>query len=141
LNDRLSADHPFGAEYWAFGGTKKQWRFGGGMVVRSPETLRAFLESERTRLQTVIAQEDAEGAKNLGYGNHMADDASEAFEQAKDLALRRNARQLLTKVEDALGRFERGIYGTCERCGAEIDPARLKALPYAILCLHCQQRL
>ncbi|NIV31407.1 MAG: TraR/DksA family transcriptional regulator, partial [Anaerolineae bacterium] len=32
-------------------------------------------------------------------------------------------------------------YGICEQCDAEIDPARLKALPYATLCLRCQQRL
>ena len=111
------------------------------MVVRRPEVLRSFLEDERERLEAVIAQMDAEGTKNVGYGNHMADDASEAYEQAKDLALRQNAEQLLVKVTDALERFERGIYGTCERCEAEIDPARLKALPYATLCLHCQQRL
>jgi DnaK suppressor protein len=84
---------------------------------------------------------DAEGAKNLGYGNHMADDATEAFEQAKDLALRCNAEQLLTQVTDALERFEQGTYGICVHCAAEIDPARLKALPYATLCLRCQQRL
>jgi DnaK suppressor protein len=111
------------------------------MVVRSAEALRSFLESERTRLVAEIAHIDARGGANLGYGNHMADDASEAFEQAKDLALRRNAQQLLTKVEDALERFEQGTYGICEQCGAEIDPARLKALPYATLCLRCQQRL
>jgi DnaK suppressor protein len=110
------------------------------MAVRRPDVLRSFLEDERLRLETVIAQMDAEGSKNVGYGNHMADDASDAFEQAKDLALRQNAEQLLTKVTDALERFERGTYGTCERCGADIDPARLKALPYAIFCLHCQQR-
>jgi DnaK suppressor protein len=111
------------------------------MAVRRPEVLRSFLESERTRLQDVISQMEAEGGENLGYGNHMADDASEAFEQAKDLALRQNAEQLLTKVEDALERFERGTYGTCKYCGAEIDPARLKALPYATSCLRCQQRI
>ncbi len=111
------------------------------MVVRRPEVLRSFLEDERERLETVIAQMDAEGTKNLGYGNHMADDASEAYEQAKDLALRQNAEQLLVKVTNALERFEQGTYGICEQCGTEIDPARLKALPYATLCLHCQQRL
>jgi RNA polymerase-binding transcription factor len=111
------------------------------MVVRRPEVLYSFLESERARLQDVIAQMDAEGGENLGYGNHMADDASEAFEQAKDLALRQNAEQLLTRVEDALERFERGTYGVCEHCGTEIDPARLQALPYATLCLRCQQRI
>lgn len=111
------------------------------MVVRRPEVLRSFLEDERERLEAVIAQMDAEGTKNLGYGNHMADDASEAYEQAKDLALRQNAEQLLVKVTNALERFDRGVYGICERCETEIDPARLKALPYATLCLHCQQRL
>ena len=111
------------------------------MVIRRPEVLRAFLEEEQARLVSVIAQLDAEGEPNLGYGNHMADDATEAFEQAKDLALRRNAEQLLVKVTDALGRFDRGVYGICERCKATIDPARLRALPYATLCLHCQQRL
>jgi DnaK suppressor protein len=111
------------------------------MVVRRPEVLRSFLEDERERLEAVLAQADSGGAKNLGYGNHMADDASEAYEQAKDLALRQNAEQLLVQVTNALERFEQGTYGVCERCGTEIDPARLKALPYATLCLHCQQRL
>jgi DnaK suppressor protein len=111
------------------------------MTVRKPEVLRSYLEDERARLEAEIAQIDAEGSKNLGYGNHMADDASEAFEQAKDLALRTNAEQLLTQVTNALSQFELGTYGICEQCGAEIDPARLRALPYATHCLRCQQRL
>ena len=111
------------------------------MAVRKPDVLRSFLEDEQARLQAVIAQMDAEGTLNLGYGNHMADDASEAFEQAKDLALRQNAEQVLAQVEDALVRFDQGTYGRCQQCDAEIDPARLKALPYVTYCLHCQQRL
>jgi len=111
------------------------------MVARRPDALRTFLEHERARLEAAVAQGEIEGGENLGYGNHMADDASEAFEQAKDLALRQNAEQMLIKVNDALGRFEQGIYGICENCGREIDPARLEALPYATLCLRCQRRL
>lgn len=110
------------------------------MVVKRPEALRSYLEDERVRLEAVIAQIDADGGQNLGYGNHMADDASEAFEQAKDLALRQNAEQTLTQIMDALERFAMGQYGICEQCQTEIDPARLQALPYATLCLRCQQR-
>jgi DnaK suppressor protein len=109
------------------------------MTVRRPEVLRGFLEDERGRLEAVIAQIDAEGGKNVGYGNHMADDATEAFEQAKELALRQNAEQVLIQVTDALERLDEGSYGVCEQCGAEIDPARLKALPYATYCLRCQR--
>jgi len=111
------------------------------MVVRGREAIKLFLEDERTRLEALIAQMDAEGGTNLGYGNHMADDATEVYEQAKELALHENARQLLDQVIDALDRFEQGTYGICENCGEEIDPARLEALPYVNLCLRCQQRL
>ena len=104
------------------------------------EKIKRRLETERTRLLTELSQTNVVERENLGYGNHMADDATEAFEQAKDLALRQNLERLLDQVEDALERFEAGTYGLCEQCGVEIDPARLKALPYATLCLSCQQR-
>jgi DnaK suppressor protein len=110
------------------------------MVLERPEVLRSQLEVERARLEAVIAKIDANGEKNLGYGNHMADDASEAFEQAKDLALRQSAEQTLAQITDALERFDVGQYGICGQCEAEIDPARLRALPYATLCLRCQRR-
>ncbi len=111
------------------------------MAVRRTTTLRATLEAEQVRLVQAIEQMEIESEENLGYGNHMADDATEAFEQAKDLALRTNAERLLAQVRDALERLDDGQYGVCEGCREPIDPARLEALPYATLCLRCQQRL
>jgi DnaK suppressor protein len=108
-------------------------------VASKIEKLRMRLEAERERLLTELSQTNVIERENLGYGNHMADDATEAFEQAKDLALRQNLERLLDQVEDALERFEAGKYGLCKQCATEIDPARLKALPYATLCLSCQQ--
>ena len=46
----------------------------------------------------------------------------------------------LRAVEHALARLKRGEYGVCQSCGREIDPARLEALPYAVLCIDCQTR-
>lgn len=111
------------------------------MAIRNTEVLRSFLEGERARLENVITQFEAEGGTNLGYGNHMADDASEVYEQAKELALHENAQRLLTQVDEALDRFKHGTYGLCTQCGAQIDPARLEALPYAAQCIHCQQHV
>jgi DnaK suppressor protein len=111
------------------------------MEVRRLGSLRSALVAEQARLQAMISQIEIEGEESLGYGNHMADDATVAFEQAKDLAIRGNAERLLAQVQDALGRFDDGTYGVCENCQEAIDPARLEALPYATLCLRCQQRL
>ena len=107
----------------------------------SHELLKQRLEEQRVRLLEEIEQFRITGRDNLGYGNHQADDATDAFEQAKELSLLQNSERVLIQVDAALARFEEGAYGVCERCGQQIDPARLKALPYATLCMNCQQRL
>ena len=43
----------------------------------------------------------------------------------------------LARVERALARLERGQHNICSRCGEEISPARLAALPYADTCIRC----
>jgi len=99
-----------------------------------------MLEAERAQLRTQLGQAVVlpyEGG--FGYGNHMADDATEAFEQAKGLALLERLRRALKDTEDALSKYETGTYGLCERCGQEIDWARLEAIPSARYCLVCQQ--
>ncbi|MCD6518424.1 MAG: TraR/DksA C4-type zinc finger protein [Anaerolineae bacterium] len=106
------------------------------------EDLKAYLEAERERLRAEIARSDlSTGEKRTGYSTHMADDATIAFEQAKNVSLRRSQEALLAEVEDALKRMENGTYGICQRCGRMIDLARLKAMPTAALCLACQELL
>lgn len=45
----------------------------------------------------------------------------------------------LGSIENALERIKQGVYGICEVCGAKIPMARLNALPYATMCIECQQ--
>lgn len=111
-------------------------------MIRTDERFRAQLEAERCELlETISHFEIAARHKKPGLGNHMADDGTEAFDQAAGLALHRNDQALLAEVEAALSRLEKGIFGVCERCGHAIDHARLRALPYARLCIHCQQQI
>ena len=110
-------------------------------MVKMHDTLKASLEAERERLVGQLQQLPVSGKKNLGYSTHMADDASAACDQARDLALRDNLERTLKQVEKALHRFDNGAYGVCESCGGSIDPARLRALPHATRCLGCQRRL
>ena len=104
------------------------------------DMLKERLGEQRSRLQKEISQLSILGEDHPGYGNHMADDASEVFEQAKNLALRQALKSQLEEVEGALARFEAGIYGYCLDCGQKIDLARLKAMPSASLCITCRQR-
>lgn len=43
-------------------------------------------------------------------------------------------------IETALRRLRTGTYGRCLDCDEEISDARLKALPFAEVCLDCQTR-
>lgn len=107
----------------------------------SYDALKRRLEAQRDRLIGQLKQPNAAGHESLGYSTHMADDASAAFDQARDLALHTNLEQMLAQVQAALERFADDRYGTCESCGQPIDPARLHALPHAPYCLDCQRRL
>ncbi|WP_136441017.1 TraR/DksA family transcriptional regulator [Pacificoceanicola onchidii] len=40
-------------------------------------------------------------------------------------------------IRRALERLNEGSYGYCDKCGEEIAPARLEAVPYAVLCHAC----
>ncbi|MBC7237548.1 MAG: TraR/DksA C4-type zinc finger protein [Chloroflexi bacterium] len=104
--------------------------------------LRAYLETERERLRQEIARSNiTTDEERAGYSNHMAENATVVFEQARNAALRRSEERMLEQVEDALKRMDDGTYGICRRCGEQIDLARLKALPTASLCLRCQHLL
>ena len=46
-------------------------------------------------------------------------------------------RREIVQIDAALARVDSGEYGACRDCGGEIDPRRLKALPYAVYCTEC----
>jgi RNA polymerase-binding protein DksA len=74
----------------------------------------------------------------MTYGSQAAA-ATQVFEQQRDLALRERNENQLAAVERALGRIDDGTFGVCVRCGAEIAPDRLTALPWAAHCIECQR--
>ncbi len=112
------------------------------MVVRSHEELHRMLQKEQAYLTQQLAQMSQASIAtqdSIGYGNHMADNGTEAFEQSKGLSLQQTIKQRLTEVNDALRKLTEGAYGVCEQCGQTIDWARLEALPAARRCIRCQQ--
>ena len=45
------------------------------------------------------------------------------------------------QMTQALQRVGLGRYGLCAECGVTIPPARLQAMPFAVRCLECQERI
>jgi len=76
-----------------------------------------------------------------GHEDDPSDLASDSLEKERELMERDSLKDTLEQVEMALERIERGTYGKCALCGQEIDPARLEAVPYALYCFKCQNKL
>lgn len=55
-------------------------------------------------------------------------------------ALVREGEVELAQIKQALENITAGDYGTCEECGAKINPARLEIMPYAQLCIDCAEK-
>jgi len=72
------------------------------------------------------------------HDEHIGDSGTATFERERDLTLENNIKDLAGRVNAALEKIDKGTYGICDNCGAEIDPARLKAVPYANLCITCK---
>lgn len=104
-----------------------------------PTAARATLLAERARLLDELG-EAIIAPGQMTYGSQAAA-ASQVFEQQRDLALRERATQQLALVDAALARLDAGTFGTCQRCGREIAPARLEALPWAAHCIACRGEL
>lgn len=49
-------------------------------------------------------------------------------------------RYTLQEIEGALQRIKSGEYGLCASCAEPIPQARLKALPWARVCVRCAER-
>ena len=54
--------------------------------------------------------------------------------------LRDRERQLLAKINEALGKMAEGTFGTCEGCEEPIEPRRLEARPVSTLCIACKEK-
>lgn len=102
---------------------------------------KARLEEELKEMEVGnLSESQSETSGENSYEDHFADSGTATFERERDLSLERNIKDLLQRVEAALKNLEKGTFGICRRCGEEIDPARLKALPYADLCITCKRK-
>lgn len=111
------------------------------------EALKRALIAERERLGREIADLDADLSESLEdsseespYDQHMAETAAVTLDREIDLTLEENARAAIAQIDRALQKLEEASYGLCDKCGSPINEERLKAAPFATLCIECKRR-
>ena len=112
------------------------------------DEFRSLLEAERERIAAAIeylasenpgTMQDELGDIGWGADNHVGDMASVTFDRELDEGLGEGAQQTLDQIDRALAKLDAGTFGTCERCGKAIGEERLRARPWATLCIDDQR--
>ena len=85
------------------------------------------------------SQRDASGDLS-GYTLHMADIATDSYDREFSLGLASNAQQILYEIDEAFKRVKEKGFGNCLTCEKPIPKKRLRAIPYASLCIACQAK-
>ena len=68
----------------------------------------------------------------------VSDQASAEVDQNFSMRIKEREQKLLKKIDEALDRLNKNVYGICERCEEEIPYQRLKARPVTTLCIACK---
>ena len=98
----------------------------------------AILEARILELERGVRQRD-------GIAVEQSSDQIDEIQRAseRDLAISnidRESKQL-RHARAALRRIHEGTFGVCEECEEDIHPKRLAAVPWASLCIVCQEAL
>ena len=88
-----------------------------------------------------LKKSQREAAGDLSaYSLHMADMATDNYDREFSLSLADNEQKTLNRIEAALEKIEQKNFGLCDLCAKKISKVRLKAVPYAELCVPCQEK-
>ncbi len=83
-----------------------------------------------------LAQEREPG--DVQFDEESGEGGTVTVDRERDLALSAQALAAVEEIDAALARIAGRTYGECERCQQPIPKPRLKALPYARLCVACK---
>ena len=101
------------------------------------EKLKQDLYKKRTDLFHLVNKTPKSMEKEVG---DSIDIAFESSEKELMFELNDHERVLLNEIDNAIKKIEHKTYGRCECCGGDISESRLKVIPQARLCIHCQNK-
>ena len=95
------------------------------------------LQADMLKAEAQALAEDMEPG-DIQFDEESGEGGTMAVERERDLTLSAQARAAVDEIDRALRKIDLGTYGICEKCETPIPKARLKALPYAALCVGCK---
>jgi len=75
---------------------------------------------------------------DVQFDEESGEGGTVTVDRERNLALSAQASAAVEEIDDALRKIDRKTYGGCERCYQSIPKARLRALPFARLCVACK---
>jgi DnaK suppressor protein len=98
------------------------------------------MQALQTKLSEVTQTKGLRDAIAVEQSADPLDTTQRALErEMATVGLDRNA-TLARQIRAAISRVNQGGYGVCLECEEPISQKRLAAVPWAALCIHCQQR-
>src|SRR5215813_554080 len=102
--------------------------------------------TDRQKFQAILTAKHDEICRSTAREGITIERTADALDEtqsaaARELTTRSLEREakLLRNVRLALARVADGTYGTCMECEEEIGQKRMQAVPWAVLCLTCQE--
>ena len=103
-------------------------------------------QTDLANFRAVLGTKQAELSKTRGLESILIERSADALEEAdyktaRELAIAGLNRESTVRrsVAAALLRIRDGSFGTCVHCDSEIGKRRLAAVPWAPLCIGCQE--
>ena len=100
---------------------------------------RAIYQEQATSLRAEadsLALEREPG--DVQFDEESGEGGTVTVDRERNLALSGQASMAVEEIDDALARIDDKTYGYCERCFQPIPKPRLRALPFARLCVACK---
>lgn len=100
---------------------------------------KAFLLAQKSSILNKSTEFKTEQASERTHVSEEAEAASMELSSNLSIHLHERDRMVLFQIDRALGKLEDGSYGLCESCTEAIGAKRLKASPFATLCIACKE--
>jgi DnaK suppressor protein len=115
---------------------RKQLSLFRQLLLKRREQIAGTFEHFKTDALNGITRRDGDLSS---IPSECAELGTQMFEQSLAIDVLQNTSDTIGQIDGALARIDAGTFGLCEACRCVIPHARLRAIPFATLCVKCRE--